>query len=130
MAVPRHALPPSRTNLGGLLAVDEFILRITYIVCISVRLNGLMFFGSGHRLRAEPGDPGNKGHFLLNRKIPQAPLSPQNIRHRFSPLLESFLVSFLLVRDAACHALTDAQESEGPGPEPQSSESSKFKNAL
>ena len=25
------------------------------------------------RLRAEPGDPGNKGHFLLNRKIPQAP---------------------------------------------------------
>lgn len=23
------------------------------------------------RLRAEPGDPGSKGHFLLNRKIPQ-----------------------------------------------------------
>lgn len=39
------------------LVVDEFILSITYWC----------------RLRAEPGDPGNKGHFLLNRKIPQAP---------------------------------------------------------
>lgn len=28
------------------------------------------------RLRAEPGDPGNKGHFLLNRKIPQESEGP------------------------------------------------------
>lgn len=31
------------------------------------------------RLRAEPGDPGNKGHFLLNRKIPQESEGPDGL---------------------------------------------------
>ncbi|CAE7341635.1 unnamed protein product, partial [Symbiodinium necroappetens] len=30
-----------------------------------------LFVDEMGRLRAEPGDPGSKGHFLLNRKIPQ-----------------------------------------------------------
>eukprot|EP00435_Cladocopium_sp_Y103_P036305 s1031_g9.t1 len=31
------------------------------------------------QLRAEPGDPGNKGHFLLNRKIPQESEGPDGL---------------------------------------------------